>query len=69
MKTITVFLASSNELSNDRNSFQALIASLDDLFEPRGIRIKCRRWEYFGAFFTGGWMQEDFGIRFRSSRK
>ena len=45
MKTITVFLASSNELNNDRNSFQALIAKLDDIYEPRGIRIKCRRWE------------------------
>ncbi|MGO5242593.1 hypothetical protein ACTQ2R_08495 [Hallella faecis] len=43
MKTITVFLASSNELNNDRNSFQALIAKLDDIYEPRGIRIKCRR--------------------------
>lgn len=37
------FLASSNELNNDRNSFQALIAKLDDIYEPRGIRIKCRR--------------------------
>lgn len=29
MKTITVFLASSNELNYDRNSFQALIGSPD----------------------------------------
>ena len=53
MKTITVFLASSNELNNDRNSFQALIAKLDDIYEPRGIRIKCRRWEDFPAYCTG----------------
>ena len=43
MRTINIFLASSDELMNDRNSFQALIASLDDIFERRGIRIKCQR--------------------------
>ena len=67
MKTITVFLASSNELINDRNSFQALIASLDDLFEPRGIRIKCRRWEDFSAFCTGTRTQDDYNKIVRSS--
>ena len=67
MKTITVFLASSKELINDRNSFQALIASLDDLFEPRGIRIKCRRWEDFSAFCTGTRTQDDYNKIVRSS--
>ena len=31
--TITVFLASSEELIHDRNSFQALISSLDDIYD------------------------------------
>ena len=66
MKTITVFLASSNELNNDRNSFQALIAKLDDIYEPRGIRIKCRRWEDFPAYCTGERTQDVYNQTVRS---
>ena len=66
MKTITVFLASSNELNNDRNSFQALIAKLDDIYEPRGIRIKCRRWEDFPAYCTGERTQDAYNKTVRS---
>ena len=67
MKTITVFLASSNELNNDRNSFQALIAKLDDIYEPRGIRIKCRRWEDFPGYCTGERTQDGYNQTVRSS--
>lgn len=67
MKTITVFLASSNELNYDRNSFQALIAKLDDIYEPRGIRIKCRRWEDFPGYCTGERTQDGYNQTVRSS--
>ena len=67
MKTITVFLASSNELINDRNSLHALIASLDDIFESRGIRIKCRRWEDFPSYCTGTRTQDDYNKIVRPS--
>lgn len=60
MKNITVFLASSDELKNDRNSFHSLVASLDEIFEPRGYRIRCRRWEDFSAFCTGSRTQDDY---------
>ena len=66
MKTITVFLASSNELNYDRNSFQALIAKLDDIYEPRGIRIKCRRREDFPAYCTGERTQDVYNKTVRS---
>ena len=66
MKTITVFLASSNELNYDRNSFQALIAKLDDIYELRGIRIKCRRWEDFPAYCTGERTQDVYNKTVRS---
>ncbi len=66
MKTITVFLASSNELNYDRNSFHALIAKLDDIYEPRGIRIKCRRWEDFPAYCTGERTQDVYNKTVRS---
>ena len=59
-RTINIFLASSNELQNDRNSFQAFIASLDDIYENRGWRIKCRRWEDFPAYCTGERTQDAY---------
>ena len=58
MKNITVFLASSDELKNDRNSFH---------FEPRGYRIRCRRWEDFSAFCTGSRTQDDYNRIVRAS--
>ena len=66
MKNITVFLASS-ELKNDRNSFHSLVASLDEIFEPRGYRIRCRRWEDFSAFCTGSRTQDDYNRIVRAS--
>ena len=66
-KNITVFLASSDELKNDRNSFHSLVASLDEIFEPRGYRIRCRRWEDFSAFCTGSRTQDDYNRIVRAS--
>lgn len=67
MKNITVFLAFSDELKNDRNSFHSLVASLDEIFEPRGYRIRCRRWEDFSAFCTGTRTQNDYNRIVRAS--
>ena len=67
MKNITVFLASSDELKKDRNSFHSLVASLDEIFEPRGYRIRCRRWEDFSAFCTGTRTQNDYNRIVRAS--
>ena len=67
MKNITVFLASSDELKDDRNSFHSLVASLDEIFEPRGYRIRCRRWEDFSAFCTGSRTQDDYNRIVRAS--
>ena len=67
MKNITVFLASSDELKNDRNSFHSLVASLYEIFEPRGYRIRCRRWEDFSAFCTGTRTQDDYNRIVRAS--
>ena len=59
-RTITVFLASSDELKNDRNSFSDLIRSLDNIYEPRGIRIKLQKWEDFFAYCTGTRTQDQY---------
>ena len=60
-------MASSDELKNDRNSFHSLVASLDEIFEPRGYRIRCRRWEDFSAFCTGTRTQDDYNRIVRAS--
>ena len=46
-REITIFLASSNELDSDRVSFRDLVDSLDDIYKPRGIRVRCRNWRAF----------------------
>ena len=59
-RKITIFLASSEELKNDRNSFHSLISTLDDIYEDRGIRIKLKRWEDFFAYCTGTRTQDEY---------
>ena len=59
-RKITIFLASSEELINDRNSFHSLISTLDDIYEDRGIRIKLKRWEDFFAYCTGNRTQDEY---------
>ena len=59
-RKITIFLASSEELINDRNSFSDLIRSLDNIYEDRGIRIKLKRWEDFFAYCTGTRTQDEY---------
>ena len=59
-RKITIFLASSEELINDRNSFHSLIASLNDIYEERGIRIKLKRWEDFFPIQTNTRTQDDY---------
>ena len=60
IRTITVFLGSSEELINDRNSFSDLIRSLDNIYEDRGIRIKLQKWEDFFAYCTGTRTQDQY---------
>ena len=66
-RIITIFLASSDELIHDRNSFHSFIATLDDIYEPRGIRIKLKRWEDFAAHCTGTRTQDDYNQIVRQS--
>ncbi|MDR1221485.1 MAG: tetratricopeptide repeat protein [Tannerella sp.] len=50
-RIIKVFMASSDELTDDRNNFGDFARDLDELYEKRGGgRIKLLRWEGFNAF-------------------
>ena len=45
MKTIKIFLASSEELKDDRLAFGNLVRQLDDIYKKRGIHIELKVWE------------------------
>lgn len=58
--TITIFLASSEELIYDRRCISSMIKDIDEILEPQGINICCKKWEDFFAFCTGTRTQDDY---------
>ena len=67
MKTIKIFLASSEELEEDRNAFGNLIRRLDEIYEKRGIRIKLFQWEDHDAAYNNRRKQDEYNEYVRSS--
>ena len=66
-KTIKIFLASSNELSDDREKFGNFVRSLDNIFEAYGLRIKVFMWEDYIAAWKGDRKQKESNANARSS--
>lgn len=60
MKTIKIFLASSEELDSDRMVFGNLVRRLDDMYEKRGIRIKLFEWEDYDAAYNDRRKQDEY---------
>lgn len=60
MKTIKIFLASSEELDYDRMAFGNLVRRLDDIYEKRGIRIKLFEWEDYDAAYNNCRKQDEY---------
>ena len=60
MKTIKIFLASSEELKNDRVSFGNFIRELDKRYQQRGIRIDLYTWEGADGAYNGRRKQDDW---------
>jgi tetratricopeptide (TPR) repeat protein len=60
MKTIKVFLASSDELKDDRIRFGNLIRKLNEIYEKRGIQIKLFEWEDYDAAYNGVSKQSEY---------
>lgn len=50
MKEIKVFLASSEELANERKEIADLVLNLNEIYSDKGIVIKLIKWEYLGIF-------------------
>ena len=67
MKTIKIFLASSEELDNDRIAFGNLVRRLDDMYERRGIRIKLFEWEDYDSAFNDRRKQDEYNDYVRNS--
>lgn len=51
-KTIRIFLASSEELHNDRVAFGDFVRSLNDIYQRRSISIRLLKWEEFDNSIT-----------------
>ena len=60
VKTFRVFLASSNELSKDREDFERLISRLNHHYESRGIHFIFDIWEYLDPTYMDRRKQDEY---------
>ena len=67
MKTIKIFLASSEELTDDRNAFGNLVRRLDKIYEQRGIRIELFEWEDYDAAWSERGKQNEYDDQIKAS--
>ena len=67
MKTIKIFLACSEELSDDRNAFGNLVYRLDKIYEKRGIRIDLFKWEDYDAAYNDRRKQDEYNEMVKAS--
>lgn len=67
MKTLKIFLASSEELANDRNAFGNLVRRLDKIYEKRGKRIELFEWEDSDAAYNNCRKQDEYNDEVRAS--
>ena len=67
MKTIKIFLASSDELKPDRDAFGNLVRRLDKIYEKRGVRIDLFEWEDYDAAYNNVPKQDEYDEQVRAS--
>lgn len=67
MKTIKIFLASSEEMDYDRMAFGNLVRRLDNMYEKRGIRIKLFEWEDYDSAYNDKRKQDEYNDYVRQS--
>ena len=65
-KTIKIFIASSDELVNDRNAFGNLVRRLDKIYEQKGIRIELFEWEDYDAAYNDRRKQDEYNDQVRA---
>lgn len=67
MKSIKIFLASSEELENDRIAFGNLVRRHDTIYEPRGIRIELFEWEDYDTAWNNRRKQDEYNEQIKAS--
>ena len=67
MKTIKIFLASSEELEDDRNAFGNLVRKLNKSYEKRGIHLELFEWEDYDAAINDRRKQDEYNDEVRAS--
>lgn len=67
MKIIKIFLASSDELLEDRIAFGDFVRRLDSLYKKRGISIELFKWEDFEAYYTKRRKQDEYNDKIKES--
>ena len=67
MKTIRIFLASSEELTDDRNAFGNLVRRLDKVYEKRGVQIELFEWEDYDAAYNNRRKQDEYNDQIKAS--
>ncbi len=68
MKTIKVFLASSDELADERKKFGNLIRQLDDIFLKQGIHLQLLVWEDMDPSYNNCRKQDEYNAWIRESQ-
>jgi len=66
MKTIKIFLASSEELAEERIQFGDFISQLDRLCKPRGLCLELIKWESLSKGYYGKPKQEEYNEQVRN---
>ncbi len=67
-KTINVFLASSTELSDDREFFSSFVRRMDKTFQKMGSHLRPQMWEDLDASWKGHREQDDYNELIRKSQ-
>ena len=60
MKTIKIFLASSEELKDERLEMTDLVSRLNQTFKGRGIQLELKRWEYLNSSMSEQRKQDEY---------
>jgi tetratricopeptide (TPR) repeat protein len=60
MKTIKIFLASSEELAPEREKMTDLIYQLNKLFKGRGLELDLEKWEYLDSSMSSTRKQDEY---------
>lgn len=60
MRLVKIFVASSNELEDDRIHLGDSVRKANDIFELQNVRVKLYKWEDFSPYFIGKRSQDEY---------